>query len=64
MRDRDPNRRLRIGYNRAALIIETLEERGIIGSQIGTAPRQILVDGDGGGEADYAEVRNDEVKDE
>ena len=57
-------RRLRIGYNRAALIIETLEERGIIGSQIGTAPRQILVDGDGGGDTDYAGVRNDEVKDE
>ena len=37
-------RRLRIGYNRAALIIEKLEERGIIGPQIGTAPRQILVD--------------------
>ena len=37
-------RRLRIGYNRAALIIEKLEQRGIIGPQIGTAPRQILVD--------------------
>lgn len=37
-------RRLRIGYNRAALIIEQLEQRGIIGPQIGTAPRQILIE--------------------
>ncbi len=37
-------RRLRIGYNRAALIIEQLEQRGIIGPQIGTAPRQILLE--------------------
>ena len=37
-------RKLRIGYNRAALVIETLEERGIVGPQIGTAPRQILID--------------------
>ena len=36
-------RRLRIGYNRAALIIEELERRGIIGPQIGTAPREILI---------------------
>ena len=34
---------MRIGYNRAASIIETLEQRGIIGPQIGTAPREILV---------------------
>ena len=37
-------RKLRIGYNRAALVIETLEERGIVGPQTGTAPRQILID--------------------
>jgi S-DNA-T family DNA segregation ATPase FtsK/SpoIIIE len=39
-------RKLRIGYNRAALIIETLEQRGIIGPQVGTAPRQVLLDED------------------
>ena len=39
-------RRLRIGYNRAALIIEKLEQKGVIGPQIGTAPRQILIDQD------------------
>jgi S-DNA-T family DNA segregation ATPase FtsK/SpoIIIE len=40
-------RRLRIGYNRAALVMEILEQRGLIGPQIGTAPREILVDGGG-----------------
>ncbi len=40
-------RRLRIGYNRAALIIEQLEQRGVIGPQVGTAPRQILIDDTG-----------------
>ncbi|MFM1547912.1 MAG: DNA translocase FtsK 4TM domain-containing protein [Lentisphaeria bacterium] len=37
-------RKLRIGYNRASVVIETLEERGIVGPQVGTAPRQILID--------------------
>ena len=36
-------RRLRIGYNRAALIIEELEKRGVVGPQIGTSPREILI---------------------
>lgn len=35
-------RRLRIGYNKAARIIEILEKRGIISPQIGTKPREIL----------------------
>lgn len=39
-------RRLRIGYNRAARIIEQLEERGIISGRDGSKPRQILVDKD------------------
>lgn len=34
-------RRLRIGYNRAARIIEALEARGFIGPQIGSKPREI-----------------------
>ncbi|MCA1786122.1 MAG: DNA translocase FtsK, partial [Desulfobacteraceae bacterium] len=36
-------RRLRIGYNRAARLIEMMEHEGIIGPQIGTKPREILV---------------------
>ena len=35
-------RRLRIGYNRAARVIELMEERGYIGPQIGSKPREIL----------------------
>lgn len=38
-------RSLRIGYNRAAMIIDTLEERGVIGPQLGTQAREILIDG-------------------
>jgi S-DNA-T family DNA segregation ATPase FtsK/SpoIIIE len=37
-------RRLRIGYNRAATLVDRLEKRGIIGPQLGTAPREILVE--------------------
>lgn len=36
-------RRLRIGYNRAARIIDGLEERGIIGGYEGSKPRQVLI---------------------
>jgi len=38
-------RRLRIGYSRAARLIDIMEERGVIGPQDGAKPRQILVDG-------------------
>jgi S-DNA-T family DNA segregation ATPase FtsK/SpoIIIE len=40
-------RAMRIGYNRAASIIDILEQRGVIGPQIGSAPREILVAGEG-----------------
>jgi len=43
-------RRLRIGYNRAARLIEIMEHEGIIGPQIGTKPREILVKNYGGDE--------------
>ena len=36
-------RKYRIGYNRAARIIDLLEERGIIGGQNGSKPREVLV---------------------
>lgn len=36
-------RRLRIGYGRAARIIETMEEQGIIGPADGSKPREVLV---------------------
>lgn len=36
-------RRFRLGYNRAARIIDLLEERGIIGPQNGSKPREVLL---------------------
>lgn len=35
-------RRLRIGYNRAASIIEEMERKGLLGPAIGNKPREIL----------------------
>jgi S-DNA-T family DNA segregation ATPase FtsK/SpoIIIE len=40
-------RRLRIGYTRAARIMDILEERGIVGPPKGSDPREILIDLDG-----------------
>jgi S-DNA-T family DNA segregation ATPase FtsK/SpoIIIE len=36
-------RRLRIGYGRAARLIETMEEQGIVGQADGSRPREVLV---------------------
>lgn len=53
-------RRLRIGYGRAARLIEEMEEQGIIGAADGSRPREVLVSsldqvfGGGGSEADQA----------
>ena len=35
-------RRLRIGYNRAARLVEEMEERGIVGPANGSKPREII----------------------
>lgn len=48
-------RKFKLGYNRAARIIDLLEERGIIGPQNGSKPREVLVSLNDGGE----EVSND-----
>ena len=39
-------RRLRIGYSRAARLIDQMEERGIIGGHEGSKPRKVLVSKD------------------
>ncbi len=44
-------RKLRVGYSRAARLVDLLEERGVIGAADGAKPRQILV----GGNDDIAE---------
>ena len=48
-------RKFKLGYNRAARIVDLLEERGIIGPQNGSKPREVLVSLNDGGE----EVSND-----
>ena len=36
-------RRFRIGYNKAARIMDQLEENGVIGPQIGSKPREVYI---------------------
>ncbi len=36
-------RRLKVGYNRAARMIEQMEEQGVIGPQVGTKSREVFV---------------------
>ena len=43
-------RKYKLGYNRAARIIDLLEERGIVGPQNGSKPREVLVKLENGGE--------------
>ena len=40
-------RRFRLGYNRAARIIDLMEERGVIGPQNGSKPREVLAGKEG-----------------
>ncbi|MDQ5963786.1 MAG: segregation ATPase FtsK/SpoIIIE, family [Patescibacteria group bacterium] len=57
-------RRLRIGYGRAARVIEEMEEQGIISGQDGTKPREVLVsnmDQVFGGTVDSGETDFDET---
>ena len=48
-------RRFKLGYNRAARIIDLLEERGIIGPANGSKPREVLVQLGGEEEAESSE---------
>ena len=64
-------RSLRIGYNKASIIIEELERRGVVGPQIGSAPREILVnpedvgiESDDDDDTDYGEDETDNETEE
>ncbi len=59
-------RRLRIGYTRAARVMDILEERGVVGPTRGAEPREILIDLDAGlpNTPDGAEAPRDAAKDE
>lgn len=48
-------RKFKLGYNRAARIVDLLEERGIIGPQNGSKPREVLVQLDNIGNEDVVE---------
>lgn len=48
-------RRLRLGYTRAARIMDELEDRGIVGPSKGAEPRDILIDLDVAAEAEHAD---------
>lgn len=37
-------RKFRLGYNRAARVIDQMEERGIVGPSMGSKPREVLID--------------------
>jgi S-DNA-T family DNA segregation ATPase FtsK/SpoIIIE len=37
-------RRLKLGYNRAARIMDILHDKGYVGPENGSSPREILVD--------------------
>lgn len=47
-------RRFRIGYNRAARIVDIMEQRGIVGPPDGARPRQVLIT-----EAEYENLREE-----
>ena len=49
-------RKLRVGYSRAARLIDLLEENGVIGPQDGSRPREII-NGGGGGDSTSDEDR-------
>ncbi len=48
-------RKFKLGYNRAARIVDLLEERGIIGPQNGSKPREVLVQFDNSVNEDIVE---------
>ena len=54
-------RRFRIGYNRAARIIDEIEEMGIIGPQDGSRGREVLISREDYYGDDYAEDESEKI---
>ncbi len=52
-------RRLRVGYSRAARLIDMLEENGIIGAADGARPREVLIGG--AGQPEYSDPAQDQI---
>ncbi|NTV40847.1 MAG: DNA translocase FtsK [Candidatus Moranbacteria bacterium] len=52
-------RRLRVGYSRAARLIDILEERGVVGPSDGAKPREILIGGEG--QPEYIDPMEDQI---
>jgi S-DNA-T family DNA segregation ATPase FtsK/SpoIIIE len=48
-------RKLRVGYARAARLIDILEEKGVIGPGDGAKPREVLIKPEGGYATDNTE---------
>lgn len=53
-------RRFRIGYNRAARIVDEMEVRGIVGPHEGTKPRDVLVSSLAADTDDASQEQSDE----
>ena len=54
-------RKLKVGYSRAARLIDLLEERGVVGPADGAKPREILSDGGGSPSFDLPPTAGDEL---
>jgi DNA segregation ATPase FtsK/SpoIIIE, S-DNA-T family len=54
-------RRLRVGYARAARLLDILEEKGIVGPADGAKPREVYIEGNPG-EVGYEDITEDQGK--